>query len=214
MSLLPVLQDVFVPDGDEARRWAEEELSKPAYEAAKPTWFDELWRAIGEFFANLFSNGNASGVAPLAIVVIVLILLAAVVVALVVWGRPRSSRTVRRSGQLLGERDDRSAAQLRADAERAARDGDWDAAVALRFRAIARGLLERDLIDPAPGATAQAISREAAIAFRAEVEPLHEAATAFDRVRYLRIPADESDYRTIAALDERLGALRPEAVPA
>lgn len=208
------LDDLFVPDGDEARRWAEEELSNPRYADAKPTWFDLMARDIGDFIRDLFTSGNGASIGPSALIIVTVVIAAALVAALIIWGRPRRARAVRRAGVgLLGASDDRSAAQLRADAERSARDGEWDAATILRFRAIARSLLERDLIDPAPGATAQAIAREASSVFAQEATAMRTAATAFDDVRYLRHPADETVYRAIAATDDRLRALRPEAVP-
>lgn len=207
--------DLFVPDGDEARRWAEEELSNPRYADAKPTWFDLVARDIGRFLADLFTAENGGNVGPWALIIVTAIIVAALITALIIWGRPRSSRAVRRARtDLLGEQDDRSAAQLRADAERSARDGDWDTATVLRYRAIARGLLERDLIDPAPGATAQSIAREASAVFADEAGAMRRAAVSFDDVRYLRHPATEESYRDLAATDERLRARRLEAVPA
>lgn len=209
------LDDVFVPDGDEARRWAEEELSRPQYADAKPTWFDLFARDVMRFLTDLFSADNGASVGPTALIVVTVLIAAALVTALIVWGRPRRSRAVRRPhGDLLGAEDDRSAAQLRAEAERSARQGDWDAAVVLRYRAIARSLLERDLIDPVPGATAQSIARSASAVFADEAEALRRAAASFDDVRYLRHPAREDDYRHLAATDERLRTHRPEAVPA
>lgn len=207
--------DVFVPDGDDARRWAEQELSNPRYADAKPTWFDLLMRDIGRFLGDLFSSDNGANVGPGALIVVCVIVVAALIVALLVWGRPRRSRAVRRpySG-LLGADDDRSAAELRSEAERSARDEDWDAATILRFRALARDLLERDLIDPAPGATAQGIAREVSGVFPTEAGPVRAAAVSFDDVRYLRHPATEESYRDLAATDERLRTRRLEAVPA
>lgn len=207
--------DLFVPDGDDARRWAEEELSNPRYADATPTWFDLMARDVGRFLADLFSSQNGANVGPSALIIVTVIIAAALIAALIIWGRPRASRAVRRAGgDLLGSADDRSAAQLRADAQRSARDGDWDTATVLRFRAIARSLLERDVIDPAPGATAQAIAREASTAFTEEAIAMSRAATAFDDVRYLRHPATEQSYLEIAATDERLQARRLEAVSA
>lgn len=209
------IDDAFVPDGDEARRWAEEELANPRYADAEPTWFDLLARDIGRFLADLFSADNSAGVGPSALIIVSVVILAALIAALIIWGRPRASRAVRRPlGDLLGAGDDRSAAQLRSEAERSARAGDWDAATVLRFRALARGLIERDLIDPAPGATAQAIAREAAAVFPAESTAVHEAAVSFDDVRYLRHPATAERYQKLAALDDRMAALRPAGVPA
>lgn len=207
--------DVLVPDGDEARRWAEEELSNPRYTEAKPTWFDLLARDVARFFTDLFSADNSGSIGPVALVVIAAVIAAALVTVLIVWGRPRRSRAVRHPRtDLLGADDGRSAAQLRTEAERSARAGDWDAAVVLRYRALARGLLERDLIDPAPGATAQAIAREAAAVFPAETEAVRTAAVSFDDVRYLRHPSTAERYRQLAAVDDRLRALQPETVPA
>lgn len=207
-----VFTDVFVPDGDEARRWAEQELANPRYADAKPTWFDLWARDVARFFAELFTAGPAGAVGPVATIVISVVIVAALVAALLVWGRPRASRAIRRGrGDLLGARDDRTAAELRAEAERSARAKDWDAATVLRFRALARGLLERDLIDPSPGATAQAIAREAAREFAGEEAALRSAALAFDEVRYLQHPASEQTYRDLAATDERLRVVPPTA---
>lgn len=209
MIALLAAADVFVPDGDEARRRAQEELAKPEYQAAKPNWFDQLAADVADWFFGLFDGDGTGAVAPLALTMITIVVVAAVVVALLVWGRPRASRAMRGRADLLGEKDDRSAAQLRTDAERRAREGDWDGAVVLRFRALARGLLERDLIDPAPGATAQGIAREAAPALPQLTQTLHEAATLFDAVRYLGAPASEADYRTLAAADDRVRNTAP-----
>lgn len=207
--------DLFIPDGDEARRWAEDELGDPRYADAQPTWFDYVARDIGDFIRDLFSSGNSAAVGPSALVIVCILIGAALVVTLIIWGRPRRSRAVARvRTDLLGADDDRSAAQLRADAERSARDEDWDAATVLRFRAIARDLLERDLIDPAPGATAQAIAREASTVFADEAESMRSAATSFDDVRYLRRPATAESYRALAEIDDRLRTRRPAGVPA
>ncbi|MDT0156786.1 DUF4129 domain-containing protein [Microbacterium sp. ARD32] len=208
MNVLP-LTDILIPDGDEARRWAQEELAQREYQAAKPTWFDELAAGVVQWFLDLFTARGAAGFAPLATTVIVVVVIAALVVALLVWGRPRASRAVPRRRELLGEHDDRTAAQLRAAAERSAREQDWDSAVVMRYRALARDLLERDLIDPSPGATAQAIAREGSAPFPASAERLHAAATAFDAVRYLRAPADERAYRELAATDDALRSAAP-----
>lgn len=207
--------DLFIPDGDEARRWAEDELANPRYADAKPTWFDLVARDIGRFLADLFSSENGANIGPSALIIVTVFIVAALIAALVIWGRPRSSRAVRRArGDLLGESDDRTAAQLRSDSERSARAGDRNTATILRYRAIARSLLERDLIDPAPGATAQSIARDAAAVFADEAPALRRAAVAFDDVRYLGRPATEEIYQDLAATDERLRTRRLEAVPA
>lgn len=207
--------DLFIPDGDEARRWAEDELANPRYADAKPTWFDLVARDIGRFLADLFSSDNGANIGPSALIIVTAVIVAALIAALIIWGRPRSSRAVRRArADLLGESDDRTAAQLRSDSERSARAGDWSTATILRYRAIARSLLERDLIDPAPGATAQSIARDASAVFSDEASALRRAAVAFDDVRYLGHPATEESYQDLAATDERLRNRRLEAVSA
>ncbi len=204
----------LIPDGDGARRLAEQELAKPEYQAAKPTPIDEWARAFAEFLAHLFTGRNAAGIGPWGAVVIGIVLVAALVAVLVIWGRPRRSRSGTAGSVLLGAADDRTAAQLRTDADRAAREEDWAAAIVLRYRAIARALMERDLLSPAPGATAQTIAREAVVPFPDEAEALHAAAVTFDDVRYLGHPGDAELYRRVAGTDERLRALRPAADPA
>lgn len=207
--------DPFAPDGEEARRWAEQELQNPRYAEAKPTWFDYLAEDVAEFIASLFSNDTGARAGSTALIIVTIVIIAALITVLILWGKPRMSRRVRRKvTELLGERDDRTAAQLRADAERSARNGDWDTATVLRFRALARALLERDIIDPAPGATAQAIAREAARVFTAHRAALTAAAGAFDDVRYLRHPASEESYLALAATDDLLASQHPDTVPA
>lgn len=209
MILLPAADELFIPDGDQAREWAENELSKQAYQAAKPTWFDEWAMGVVKWISDLFTGKGTGDLAPVFLTIIVVVIVLALVVALLVWGRPRASRSVRRRTALLGERDDRTAAQLRAEADRAAREHDWDTAVVLRYRALARGLLERDLIDPAPGDTAQGIARQAAASFPGFADRLRASATAFDAVRYLRTPADEKAHSLLAATDDELRTAPP-----
>jgi len=203
----------LIPDGDGARRLAEQELSKPEYQEARPTLVDQWARAVIDWLVELLTPQHAADLGPWAAIVIGALLVAALIAVLLIWGRPRRSRTGRTGAVLLGSADDRTAAQLRTDADRAAREGDWTEAIVLRYRAIARSLIERDLIAPAPGATAQTIAREAAVPFPAEGEALHAAAVAFDDVRYLGHPGSAARYRALAETDERVAALRPQALP-
>ena len=79
----------------------------------------------------------------------------------------------------------------------------------LRFRALARGVAERGILEPAPGATVHAFARQAGRAFPAEDERLDAAASAFDDVRYLRRPGTAELYAVVAAADDALVAARP-----
>ncbi len=203
-----------LPDAEEARRLAEQELSKPEYLAAQPNAFDRASLAVLEFLDKLLNPDLGNGAGGL----VVLITIAAVVIALLVlgilaWGRPRASRRRLAHTELLGAHDQLTAAQLRAAADGLARAGDWSGAVTQRYRALARSLIERELIDPAPGATAQSIASAAAHVFPEDQEALLHAAQLFDGVRYLGASGDEPTYLAVRAVDERI-ALARIAVPA
>lgn len=88
-------------------------------------------------------------------------------------------------------------------------EGEWDAAIVLRFRALARGLTERGLVETPPGATVHGFARRAALAFPGQAAALEDAAGAFDDVRYLRRPGTVELYRRIAAVDEAVASARP-----
>jgi hypothetical protein len=200
----------LTPDGEEGRELAERELSNPVYQAAEPTPIDRVARAIGEFFERLFNTelqgGWGSAFALIAAVVVVIVIVA----AFIVWGLPRASRRApSNSVALFGEVETRSADELRRAAASHARDGEWDAAIVLRFRALARGTVERGVVDTPPGATVHAFARAAARAFPESGGDLEAAATAFDDVRYLRRPGTEDLYLRVSQVDDRVSAARP-----
>lgn len=201
------------PDGDQARRWAETELSDPVYDIAEPTLLDRIAQAVGEFFDNLFSTELTGGWGSLVAIVAAGIVIAVIAIAFAVWGVPRSNRRARAvGGMLFGEEEGRSAAELRAAAAAAARRGDWDEAVVLQFRALARGCLERGVVDTPPGATVHAFARAAARVFPQLADRLEAAATAFDDVRYLRRPGTPELHRLVAEVDAAVVAARPVTV--
>lgn len=202
------------PDADEARRWAEQELTKSEYLAAQPTAFDRASLAVIEYFEKLLNpdiEGGSGGVVLL--VILGLVILAALVVGVLLWGKPRPSRRIPPAQMMLGESDHLTADELRRRAERSARAGEWGNAMTQRYRALARGLIERDLLDPAPGATAQAIASDTARAFPGQRQSLLEAATLFDAVRYLGKVGDEAGYVTISEADNGIAELSAQ-VPA
>ncbi|MFB8386221.1 DUF4129 domain-containing protein [Microbacterium sp. NPDC055910] len=199
----------LIPDGDEAREWAERELADPAYREAEPTFFDRAARAVAQFIERLFST-QVSGEWGLVLALIVTgIVVLLIVVAFLVWGMPRSTRRLPAArGVLFGETDDRSAAELRAAAASHASKQEWDAAIVLRFRALARGLHERGVVETPPGTTVHGFARAASAVFPASAAPLEAAATAFDDVRYLRRPGTRDLYARVADVDDALRAAR------
>lgn len=205
----------LLPDPDQAQEWAERELADPSYQAAEPSIIDRAAQAVVRFLDDLLRIPNTDGWGPAALIVLAVLVVAAIVVGILIWGRPRRSvRATPAARALFDDDDTRSADELRAEAEAAARRGAWDDAVVLRFRAVARGLSERGLVDPPPGATVRAFAREAARALPALTEGLDTAATTFDDVRYLRRPGTADRYRLVVELDDAAVRTRPSPVSA
>ena len=200
----------LTPDGDEARDWAERELSDPVYDIAEPTPFDRIARAIGDFFASLFNPEVSGAWGSTFALVAAIVVVAVIVAAFLIWGMPRASRRAAAPASVLfGEAERRSAAELRAEAETHARAADWQAAIVLRFRALARGCAERGVVDPPPGATVHAFARAAARVFPSLGDRLEQAATVFDDVRYLRRPGTAELYALVASVDDAVASARP-----
>lgn len=209
-----VLAAPLIPDGDEAREWAERELADDAYRVAEPTPFDRAARAVGDFFLSLFSGDLPAEFGPWLAVAVLAVVLAAIGVAVAIWGKPRRAARARASVALFGDDERRSADDLRRAARAAADAARWEEAIVLRFRALARSLADRTIVETPPGATVHAFARSATDAFPAEAETLERAADAFDDVRYLRRPGTADAYSLIASLDERLAVTpRRERVP-
>jgi len=200
------------PDADEARGWLIDELAKPVYREAQPTLFDLAAQAIGDWLSSLFAGAGDAGGA-IGLVVLLAIVAALVVVAFLVFGRPRLEGRRRGAAALFGDADVRDADQLRRAADAAARSGDHTTAIEEMFRALARSLDERGLVDLTPGTTAGGFARAAAAALPQEVQRLSAAGKDFDAVRYLGYQGTRERYEALVALDRDLRATVPaEAV--
>ena len=212
MILPLVLSDVPVdPDAPDATEWLINELSKAPYQAAQPTLFDRVAKAVSDWLQSLqlrYTNGPP----VVGLVTVILIIVAALVVAFLIFGLPRLNRRSRVTGSLFGEDDARTAARIREDAERAARAGDYSTAVLEMFRSIARGLAERTLVTTSPGTTARDFAARAGATFPELAGRLAESAVSFDAVRYLDRPGTEEQYSAIASLEGDLRAARTVSV--
>jgi hypothetical protein len=208
----------LTPDGDEARDWAEQELSDPVYDIAEPTPFDRIARAVGDFISSLLNPELSGGWGTTFALVAAIIVIVVVAAAFLVWGMPRASRRAAHTAPVLfGDAEHRSAAELRAEAESLAQASRWQEAIVQRFRAIARACAERGVVDLPPGATVHAFARAAARVFPSLDVRVEQAATAFDDVRYLRRPGTAELYALVASVDDAVAAARPimrEEVPA
>lgn len=200
------------PDAPEARQWVQDELSRPEYLAAQPTWFDRMMQQVGDWFAHLFDGASAVPT-PIIWLVVVLVVVGLIVVGLLVFGVPRLRRRRAPVVPLFDDGDERDLATLRAAAETAAARGDWALAVEERFRALVRGLVDRDLVRVHPGTTAHGFAGEAAARFPDAASGLADAASAFDAVRYLGRPGDAAWYESVTALDRTIAATRPAQLP-
>lgn len=199
------------PDGEQARRLLTAELADPAYRIAEPTWFDRTAQAIRDGIAALFSGSVGPEWATVVAVIIGAALLALVVIAIVLWGLPaRRSSAASTPGDLFGDQEQRSAAELRQAAADAAGRSDWDEAIVLRLRAAARGLDERGILDLPPGTTAQQFALRARELSAAAGPDLAAGAAAFDSVRYLGGRGTRAGYAAVAAADDALAALTPQ----
>lgn len=202
----------LIPDGDEARRWVEQELADPAYDIAQPTPFDRFAEAVGDFINSLFNTQVEGAFGSWLALIAGIVVVGLIVAAFLIWGRPRAQvRGSARVAELFGDDEARSASELRRDAEAHARRGEWDAAVVLRFRALARGLSERGVVETPPGTTVHGFARAASRAFPDSASALEAAAASFDDVRYLRRPGTADLYRPIADTDDEVGRARPAA---
>lgn len=200
------------PDAPDARELLLDELTDPAYAESQPTWFDLVAQSVIDWFGSL-RLGEGGGPPALALVIGAIVLAAAIAAAILVYGLPRWRNRSRLTTELLGERDRRTARQLRRDAERAAAAGEWPRAIADRYRAIARALDERTIVTALPGTTAHGFARAAARQFPEHSDQFDAAADRFDGVRYLDRPGTADDYALVRALDEAIDA-KPSPLPA
>ncbi len=196
------------PDGPQGRQWLLDELAKPVYVAARPSWWDQLVNGFWEWLNTLEPPALDDGGLWLLVAGIV-VAAGLIVAAFLIFGRPRiNRRSIARDG-LFGEDDRRSAAEMRAAGASAAARGEWTTAIEEEFRAIARELADRTVVTLTPGTTAHGLAEQATLALAGESDDLARAARNFDGVRYLGEPGGESEYRELTALGSRVASATP-----
>lgn len=198
----------LLPDSDEAREWAHEELSRGVY-GTEVSWWELLWEAIRGLLARIADA--TSGLGPVFLPLIILsLVVAAIILAVVLGGSHRQNRRRTPAGVGLWEEDDhRTAAQLRDAARVAASAGDFRLAVVEQFRALVRELEERSLLDATAGMTAWEVARLATGIFPRETDELLRAAELFNSVLYGESVAAGPDFHRLLDLDSRLGSADP-----
>ena len=200
-----------LPDREQARAWAQQELLHPEYQRHQPSLLQRLWDWLRSKIDELPSPGGVPGNLGVAIVAAVLIAL----LIYVLWrtgGVRRSHRISARPG--LFEGTGRTAAEHRAAADAARAGGDYDTAVLERFRGLVAGLQERAVLAPDPGRTADEAAQAAAQWLPDLATEFGATARIFDEVRYGDLPGTPASAAAVRDLDERVQRARPAARPA
>jgi hypothetical protein len=138
-------------------------------------------------------------------------LIALVVIALLAWILPkvRRERVVAGSDGVVLDDVTITARLYRSMAAQAIRDGRYDDAVLDRFRAIAKDMSDRRVLNDAPGRTAHEVSVTLASPFPDHADRLARAADLFDSVRYGHRHASAHQAGQIQDLDAELVTTRP-----
>ncbi len=195
---------------DQAAALARAELAKPVYaEQRPPLWQRALTWLIEQLSSLLSRAAHAAPGGWWGLLVLALAL--AAVVLLVRWRAGAVHRRAALSQPLFVGRP-RSAAEHRRDAAALAAQGDYDAAVRERFRAVVRGLEERGLLDERPGRTADEAAADAGRVLPDCAVDLRSGARSFDDVVYGGHRADRARYERLRALDDAVAAARPVRV--
>jgi hypothetical protein len=187
-------------DHDAAHQAAQRELDKPIYPKGSLTQRVHEW--IHDLLFRLIEKGSSLPGGWFTLSVLFTLLIVATVVAIRV--ARRTLRTRRGDDYQLFDTGQLSADQHRATAERFAAEGNWTAAIRHRLRAVARGLEETRILDPAPGRTANELARDAGARIPHLASELSQAATAFNDVTYGERPGTPTAYQMIVDLDDHL----------
>ncbi|MEP7192603.1 MAG: DUF4129 domain-containing protein [Actinomycetota bacterium] len=192
------------PTPPQARDWLRQELAGPDYHTP---WLDSVLRWLSDQFRKLVEGaGQLAGLSPL-----ITVLIALVVIALLVWVLPRVRRERRVTppdGAVLQDVTI-TARHYRDRAAQAILDGRFDDAVLDGFRAIAKDMSDRRVLNDAPGRTAHEVSLVLASPFPDHADRLALAADLFDSVRYGHRRAGPYQAGQIQELDAELARSRP-----
>lgn len=196
------------PGNGQARDWLDRELSDPVYRDTR----DPLQRALDavlKWLGDLLSGAQGPvGSVPSWVAGLVTVALVALL-ALALRHVRRSGR--RRTGEpapVLGT-ERLTADEYRARARTALADGRYAACVLDAMRAIARGAVERTLLEDAPSLTAHEIAQRLGGVFPDHDGSLRQAADWFDAVAYGDGEADRERAAAMLGLDTALAAARP-----
>jgi hypothetical protein len=192
------------PTPAQARSWLTQELHSSDYHGA---WLDSLGRWISDLMAKILQD--ASHVAGLSSAIAVLIALAVITVLVWVLPKVRRERVVAPTDMAVLADQRITPGQYRDLAAQALREGRYDDAVLEAFRAIAKDMSDRGVIDDAPGRTAHEVSLALTSPFPDHADRLVRAANLFDSVRYGQRRPSPSQAGQVRDLDAELARTRP-----
>jgi Domain of unknown function (DUF4129) len=187
-------------DRDAAHQAAQRELAKPVYPKGSPTQRFHEW--VHELLYHVVEKGSSIPGGWFTLSVLLTLLIVAIVIAIRI--ARRTMRTHRGTDYQLFDTGQLSAGQHRATAEGFAAEGNWSVAIRHRLRAVARGLEETGVLNPAPGRTANELARDAGACIPHLASELSRAATAFNDVTYGEQPGTPAAYQMIVDLDDHL----------
>jgi hypothetical protein len=187
-------------DRDTAHQAAQRELDKPIYPKGSLTLRVQEW--IHDLLFRLIEKGSSLPGGWFTLSVLFVLLIVAIVAAVRIVRR--TIRTHDRGDYQLFDTGQLSADQHRAIAERFAAEGNWTAAIRHRLRAVARGLEETRVLDPAPGRTAIELAHDAGTRLPHLSSEFFRAANEFNDVTYGERPGTTAAYQLIVDLDDQL----------
>jgi hypothetical protein len=192
------------PTPPEARSWLKQELQGADYQSP---WLDSLGRWISGLMSKILQGvGQVAGLSPA-----ITVLIAVAVIALLAWVLPRVRRDRSVAAIDRAALDDvRITPGLYRDlAAQALRDGRYGEAVVNGFRAIAKDMSDRGVLDDSPGRTAHEVTLALTSPFPKHGERLVRAGDLFDSVRYGHHRSDAAHARQVVDLDAELSRTRP-----
>ena len=197
------------PDPDTAREWLEEELARPEYQEPflerVARWFNDLLETVRE------ATETGGGFSRLVALALLALLVAGVAIAL---SRLRANPTLPTPGAAVFSQARETAEEHRRRANAALRQERWGEAVIESVRALASGLVERDLMAEQSGVTAHEIGWRAAELFPSHRRRLETMSMLFDETRYGDRPAEEARARDVVELEAELGSRSPHGTGA
>lgn len=206
MSHLLLLPAALDPEPGPARRLLTRELQDPKY---RPDLLGRLGDWVGDRLDDLGGPGRGLGLLgrPLLLVLLLLVVVGVVLVLV----RLRRDPHVGGAGTSVFDDVRRSAAEHRALAHAALSEAGHDTAVVEGLRALAAGLVERQVVTDTPAATAREVADVAAPRFPGMADRLGEAARVFDETRYGERPADRRRAELVLDVEDSLRRSDPVA---